>query len=71
MTRADDVAIFGEEEPVAIHLPDVVAIEHSHFYDGTRVVFRENNDVVVKEIHTLDVIEVWVEWATGITRDKP
>lgn len=63
MTATDNIAIFGDDEPVAIHWPDVVAIEHSHFYEGTRVVFREHNDVVLKNVSTIDVIEAWHEWA--------
>lgn len=62
MKRQVNIAIFGDEEPVAIHWPDVVAIEYSHFYEGTRVVFRENGDTVIRGVATADVIEAWHDW---------
>jgi hypothetical protein len=58
---AADIAIFGDEEPVAIYWPAVVAVEHSKFYKGTRVVFQHGTDIVTEE-PAADVIEAWHEW---------
>lgn len=70
ITRPDDIGIFGDDEPVAVLWPAVVAVEHSQFYKGTRVVFEHHGDVVIPDVPALDVIEAWTEWGIGIGRDS-
>lgn len=61
MSTTPAVAIFGDEEPCAIYWPEVIAVEHSTFYKGTRIVFGSDKDVVTAE-PAADVIEAWLDW---------